>query len=179
MKIDRKLLAAEALGLLDEVGYSGLSMRALAMRFDIQVSSLYWHLHNKDDLVSLIAAGFYERAFEAVDQSDWRPWLAGFGRAFRHEVLSHRDAAQICAISAPSTAFAIEGLDRLVQPMQNAGLSRSVGLSYVSSIISLTLGWALFEQREVTRSFLSQVLNFDESYNTGLNALITGLPGPT
>lgn len=178
MKIDRRRLAEEALQLLSEQGLEGLSMRALAMRLGIGASALYWHIHNKQDLIGLVAAGIYERAFASVSEREWRSWLTAFGHALRREVLAHRDSARICTQMAPMQTFTIENLQRLVQPLEDAGLPTSTCLSYQSSVISLTLGWAIFEQRDVTRAFLSSMLNFDGSFAVGLEALVAGLPEP-
>ena len=47
-------IVEEALALLDEgQGIEGLTMRQLAERMGSGVTSLYWHVDNKDDIVDL------------------------------------------------------------------------------------------------------------------------------
>lgn len=178
MKLGREEIVDAALALLDEKGLEALSMRALAARLGVQASALYWHVGDKAELVSLMAAGFYRGAITAVPGGiGWREWLLAFGHAFRASLLGHRDSAHLCAIARP-VANAQEAADRLAAPLVVAGLSRHTALSYQASVISLALGWAVYEQSNALHDHLAEMIGFDESFGAGLAAMVAGFPAP-
>lgn len=177
MKIHKRQVIDVALALLDEQGLSELQMRAVASRLDVQASALYWHVRNKGELLTLMAAHFYDAALTAVpDGLAWREWLLTYGNALRGSLLGHRDSAQLCAIAKPPDEDAAAATDILTRPLVLAGLSRHVALSYQSSVISLVLGWCIYEQSEVLHEYLARVIGFDQSFTTGLTAMVTGFP---
>lgn len=53
--LDRKAIAAQAVAFADERGLDALSMRKLAAELGYEVMSLYNHLANKDELLTLMA----------------------------------------------------------------------------------------------------------------------------
>jgi TetR/AcrR family transcriptional regulator, tetracycline repressor protein len=177
VKIHKRQVIDVALALLDEQGLSELQMRAVASRLDVQASALYWHVRNKGELLTLMAAHFYDAALTSVpDGLAWREWLLTYGNALRRSLLGHRDSAQLCAIAKPLDEDAAAATDILTKPLILAGLSRHVALSYQSSVISLVLGWCIYEQSDVLHDYLARVIGFDESFTTGLTAMVTGFP---
>ena len=63
MKLSQKKIVEAALALLQKDGLAALNMRALAGRLGVQQSSLYRHVANKDDLISLMVSTLHENAF--------------------------------------------------------------------------------------------------------------------
>src|SRR5919197_3575765 len=53
--VTREQVVREALALLDEVGFDGLTMRRLAERLGVQAASLYNHVRDKHELLALLA----------------------------------------------------------------------------------------------------------------------------
>jgi TetR/AcrR family tetracycline transcriptional repressor len=64
----------------------------------------------------------------------------------------------------------------LTKPLISAGLSRHLALSYYSSVVSLVLGWCIYEQSEALHDYLARMIGFDESFTIGLNAMVAGFP---
>src|SRR5436853_7173193 len=64
-----------ALGLLDEVGFDGLTMRNLAKKLGVQAASLYWHVRNKQDLLSLVAEEICAPMREPDRKPSWHTQL--------------------------------------------------------------------------------------------------------
>lgn len=177
MKIHQRQVIEVALSLLDEHGLAELQMRAVASRLNVQASALYWHVRNKGELLSLMSWHFYEGALNAVPSGlPWREWLRAYGMAFRSSLLSHRDSAQLCAIARPLHEDAKAAADRFIKPLMAGGLSRHLALSYHSSVVSLVLGWCIYQQSEALHDYLARMIGFDESFTTGLNALVAGFP---
>ncbi len=177
MKIHKRQVIDVALTLLDEQGLKELQMRAVASRLNVQASALYWHVRNKGELLSLMSSHFYETALAAVPPGlAWRDWLLTYGNSLRTSLLGHRDSAQLCAIATPLAEDPRTATDRLTRPLVLAGLSRHVALSYQSSVIALVLGWCIYQQSEAVHEFLASLIGFDESFTTGLTAMVTGFP---
>jgi TetR/AcrR family tetracycline transcriptional repressor len=152
-------------------------MRAVAGRLNVQASALYWHVRNKGELLSLMSWHFYDGALNAVPPDlTWRDWLLAYGVAFRKALLGHRDSAQLCAIARPLEDTAEVSTDRVTGPLMAAGLSRHLAMSYYSSVVSLVLGWCIYQQSEALHDYLARMIGFDESFTTGLNALVAGFP---
>jgi TetR/AcrR family tetracycline transcriptional repressor len=177
VKINKRQVIDVALTLLDEQGLKELQMRAVAGRLNVQASALYWHVRNKAELLSLMSSHFYDTALAAVPPGlAWRDWLLAYGNAVRAALLGHRDSAQLCAIAKPLQEDPRTAAARLTRPLVLAGLSPDVALSYQSSVISLVLGWCIYQQSEAVHEFLIGLISFDESFRTGLTAMVAGFP---
>ncbi len=177
VKIHQRQVIDVALTLLDEKGLAELQMRAVAGRLNVQASALYWHVRNKAQLLSLMSTHFYNTALTAVPEGlHWRDSLLTFGNAFRKALLGHRDSARLCAIAKPLDEDTEAAADQLSRPLISAGLSRHVALSYQASVISLVLGWCIYEQSEALHNYLARMIGFDESFSTGLTAMVAGFP---
>ena len=177
MKIQKRQVIDVALALLDEQGLSELQMRAVASRLNVQASALYWHVHNKAELLSLMASHFYDVALSEVPAGlSWRDWLTAYGNSLRRSLLGHRDAAQLCAIADPRPEDPAVATEALTLPLIQAGLNPHLALSYQSSVIALVLGWCIYEQSNAVHAYLIRVIGFDASFTTGLTAIVAGFP---
>ena len=170
-------IVVTALALMNEEGLDKLSMRTLARKFGVQASALYWHIGGKEELLSCMATSFYGQALAATPENvSWREWLLAFGHAFRTALLAHRDSARLCALARPVDSSAWEMHARLVDRLVSAGLDRHTALSYMSSVISLSLGGALSEQAGKFDDYLNQMIPYDEVYATALSSMVAGFP---
>ena len=61
--LDRDRILEAALKLAQEVGLAELNIPSLAARLDVGVTSIYWHVPNRDELIRLMAV----RAIERLD----------------------------------------------------------------------------------------------------------------
>jgi len=102
-ELDQGKIVAAALDLLDEDGFDGLTMRSLAKKLGIKAASLYWHLHGKQDLLSLLADEICAPMRKPDRTLHWRKQLEILGNEYRRILLAHRDAARVLSSSgAPS-----------------------------------------------------------------------------
>lgn len=179
VKLDRQQIVNAALALADDAGLDALNMRALAGRMGVQASALYWHIDGKDQLLAMMAGEFYRRAFSAAPQDgDWRAWLRAFGHGFRKELLAHPYSARLCAAARPVEANVTDAADRTAAPLVALGLTKEMALACQASVLSLTLGWVLYEQSDTMHDHLAEMVGFDRSYAFGLDALVAGFPTP-
>ncbi len=101
--LDQRQIAQAALGLLDEAGFEGLTMRNLAKKLGIKAASLYWHVRGKQDLLSLLADEICAPMREPDRTLPWLNQLEVLGNEFRRVLLAHRDAARVLASSGAPT----------------------------------------------------------------------------
>jgi TetR/AcrR family tetracycline transcriptional repressor len=174
-KLGREQIIDAALTLLDEHGLESLNMRAVARRLGVRASALYWHLGDKSELVGHMAWRFYIGAIAAASGSTTREeWLQRFGRAFHGALLAHHDAAQLCAVARPQDQDPKHTGDLLAAPLVSLGLKREDALVRLASVISLALGWAVYEQSEAQRNYLARMFNVETGFETALEALLNG-----
>ena len=176
LPLDLDRVVAAAFAQLEEDGLERLSMRRLGSRLGVQAPALYWHIGDKAELLGLMAREIYAGAYAAVPQeTDWRAWLLAFGRALRTAFAGHRDAARLCAVArGPSDPDIGEHARRIAAPLVALGLNQASALSCEASVISFALGWASFEANGPMHDYLDEMLNFDESFERGLKALVRG-----
>jgi TetR/AcrR family tetracycline transcriptional repressor len=178
-KLDRESIVEAAFEVLDAKGFDGLSLRLVAERLDVRTPALYWHVENKASLLSLMAATFPELAARDKNQArGWRNKLLAFARALRQAMLLHRDSARLCVAASPlkdPNALAKE----MAAPLVEDGLGTRQALSYHASVIAYTVGWVAYEQSQAMHEFLAQMIDFSDSFEIGLCALVSGLASPS
>ncbi|MFG2330024.1 TetR/AcrR family transcriptional regulator C-terminal domain-containing protein [Streptomyces sp. NPDC048604] len=71
--LTREQIIRTAIELLDEEGLEGLNMRALGQRLDSAATAVYWHVKNKDNLVTLAGDEVWnEIRLPDLDVVGWR-----------------------------------------------------------------------------------------------------------
>jgi TetR/AcrR family tetracycline transcriptional repressor len=153
MKLDRTLIVAEALALLNEVGIDGLSTRLLAERLKVQQPALYWHFKNKsallDELNDLILARFHNHRFPAPGEG-WDEFTAEHARSFRKALLSVRNGARINAGTRPSARQFAEA-ERQLELYVGAGFNPDEALTISIGVARYVVGFVIEEQDERDR----------------------------
>jgi TetR/AcrR family transcriptional regulator, tetracycline repressor protein len=173
--LDKEKILAAAFALLEDEGLQQLSMRKLAARLTVQAPALYWHVAEKSELLGLMAGALYAEARRGVyGAADWREWLVAFGQALRATLTTHRDAALLCATARPVGETPEAVAYRMAAPLLEFGVPEEEALSFIGSVISLTLGWVLFEENGPMHAVLAGAMDFDHSFETGLGALVRG-----
>lgn len=127
-----------------------MTLRVLADRLGVRAPTLYWHVHDKaeliDELGETILAGGLTDLPDPTDMP-WNDWLLAASIRFRAALLSHRDGARAVAAtqSSPSiAAFSERAMSLLVErgvPLRRARL-------LVLLVERFTLGLVLEEQSE-------------------------------
>jgi TetR/AcrR family transcriptional regulator, tetracycline repressor protein len=173
-KLDREAILGGAFAVLDEYGLDGLSLRVLASRLHVRAPALYWHVHNKAELIGMMAAKFGAAAAAAMPKNArWPDLLIAYAQALRTAMLAHRDSARLCAI-APPLEDPHENAKRIAEPLVAAGLDADRALRCQSSVIAYTLGWVIYEQSGPMHEHLAYMIDFAQSYNAGLLAMVSG-----
>jgi TetR/AcrR family tetracycline transcriptional repressor len=150
MKITADVIAHTALGLLDEVGLDGLTMRLVAAKLGVQAPALYWHVKNKQRLLDAMADAMFAEAVDRLESprldEPWEDWLAAHARRIRAAMLRYRDGARVFA----GTHIADPGMPRTVEltlrTLQDAGFSLVDAGRGVATVLHYTVGYTIEEQ---------------------------------
>jgi TetR/AcrR family tetracycline transcriptional repressor len=173
-KLDREAILSGAFAVLDEYGLDGLSLRVLAGHLHVRAPALYWHVRNKAELIGMMAAKFGAAASAAMPKkANWPDMLIAYAQALRTAMLAHRDSARLCAIAEP-LEDPNENAKRIAEPLMAAGLEADRALRCQSSVIAYTLGWVIYEQSGPMHEHLAHMIDFAQSYNAGLLAMVSG-----
>ncbi|MET1033574.1 MAG: TetR family transcriptional regulator [Candidatus Saccharimonadales bacterium] len=146
-----KVLSA-AFRLLDEVGFSGLTLRRLAARLDVKAAALYWHFKNKQDLVDQLAAKIILDEFHKVrhlmDDANWNTVLTITATGLRDALRRYRDGALTIASADINRTGASESEIYVMRRLQEEGFSPELASLALFSITRYTLGFVFEEQAE-------------------------------
>ena len=119
LDIDRIVQAA--LGLLDQFGLTGLSMRHLAEKLGIQAGTLYWYIRDKQELLSLLAEAICTEIQPPDPTAPWQAQLELLMGEYRRVLLAYRDAAHVLAATLPAGAHRLRLVDLSLGAVRAAG----------------------------------------------------------
>src|SRR5262245_34273037 len=96
--LDRDRVVRAALALMEEEGLDGISMRTVAARLGVKAASLYRHVRDKEELLTLMADQLSaEIPHQISAQGDWREAMKEMAHRLRRALQQHRDAARLMA----------------------------------------------------------------------------------
>lgn len=182
-KLNRDVIVAEALALLDEVGLEGISTRQIAKRLGVEQPSLYWHFRKKEDLLAAMAATAmapHATAPLPTPADNWRDWFLENTRSFRRTLLMRRDGAQLHAGSRPG-AMDIDRIAHKMAFLVASGLPERDAQMAMLAASRFTVGSVLEEQAEAslhaTRENLIDVpeIDHESAFEEGLKLIVDGL----
>lgn len=154
---------------------AAFNLRALGKRLGVRPSAFYWHVGGKDEILSRMAGTFYRTAYQSCPKGvGWVEWLRSYSHAFRKALLAQRDSAQICILAKPFGIPVEVAIERIAAPLLAGGLNLEEAMSLQGAIIAYTLGWVGYEQSSGMHDRLERMLNFEESYVRGLEAMLRG-----
>jgi len=140
-------IVAAGLTLLDEVGWSQFTMRALADRVNAFPNSIYWHVGGRDRVVALVV----ERALGEIvvpsppADDDWRPWLAAVAREYRRVLHAHPNVAPIVTGQVLVSPPSLKLVEAILAVLRRAGFDGPrLTLAY-NTFVGSVVGWVSVE----------------------------------
>lgn len=115
-----------ALATLDEVGLDALTTRRVAQRLGVKSPSLYWHVRDKAELLSLIADAICAEIQPPGKDQPWDEQLEAMAWEYRRVLLAHRDAALVLANTPPVGPNRLRLAEQMLAMLVQAGFARSV-----------------------------------------------------
>jgi TetR/AcrR family tetracycline transcriptional repressor len=137
-----------ALALLDELGFDGLTMRNLAERLGVQAASLYNHIRDKQDVLTLVADAISGEVPRPTAGRPWRAVLEGVANDYRRVLLAHRDAARVLTVTPPLGPHRLRIMDDVLGALRSAGFSAEVVADAAWVFNTYVTGFVLDEQMQ-------------------------------
>jgi AcrR family transcriptional regulator len=121
--LDREQVVKAALELLDADGLGDLTMRRLAARLGVRAPSLYVHVRDKQELLTLIAEALSAEIPPPPPTGDWAERAREMARGCRRALLAHRDSAQVFSATAPLGPRRLALIEATLGVLLDAGLA--------------------------------------------------------
>ncbi|MDN5915226.1 MAG: TetR/AcrR family transcriptional regulator C-terminal domain-containing protein [Pseudonocardia sp.] len=150
--LDRAVVAAAALDLLDEVGLDGLSVRRLAGVLGVKSPALYWHFRDKAELLDLMAQEILRPDVHGPARSGqgWQEWVGEGARRRRRALLSRRDGARLIAGTRPGPEIARHA-EADLRVLCEAGFTAVGGFRLLVAVGHYVTGFVIEEQGATRR----------------------------
>ena len=144
--LTREKIVEAALVLLERDGLQGLSMRRLAQELGSGAASLYWHVGDKEELLSLLLDRIVgEAKLPEPDPENWQGTVKELARAARKHLLQRRDAAQLSLGRVPAGPNSLPILERNLAILAASKLPPRV-ISYAADMFALYVGAFAYEE---------------------------------
>ncbi|MFH8406792.1 TetR/AcrR family transcriptional regulator C-terminal domain-containing protein [Streptomyces sp. NPDC018019] len=152
-RLDRKLVAETALGLLNDVGLEGLTLRRIAKELDVQAPALYWHFKNKQELLDEMATELFVRMTAPVVEAgrdygggDWKGMLTQASRGMRHALLGYRDGGKVFGGTRMRFPVPMQPMEIFLTTMRDAGFTTNRAARAWFTTYTYTIGYVIEEQ---------------------------------
>lgn len=175
MALTRELIVGTAMGILREYGLGDLTMRRLARDLGVQPGALYWHVKNKQELLTILAGMILEPA-----STDAGADIRSLALQVRTALLAVRDGGEVAALAHALTPETPSPLQRFVTLLEMEGLEPPQAAWAAEALVHYILGTVTQEQTRA--GFISAGLlagdvgDTHASFTFGLDIFLTGLP---
>ncbi|MCU0278251.1 MAG: TetR/AcrR family transcriptional regulator C-terminal domain-containing protein [Candidatus Nanopelagicales bacterium] len=143
--LTRERVLREAVALADEEGLSGVSMRRLGQRLNVEAMSLYNHVANKEDLLDGMADLVSEEFVVPTPGADWREALHVSATSAHDVLLRHPWAGSILESRTNPGPARLQYLNGVVGVLIDAGFPIQQVYLAVVTLDSYIYGFVLQE----------------------------------
>lgn len=150
--LERDHLVEAALDLLQEAGLDALSTRRLAERLGVKSPALYWHVHDKDELLGLMADAICAKMVLPAAGLSFRQRLEAIAGEYRRVLIAHRDATRLFAEQAPTGPHRIKLYDAAVGAFLDSGFAPPEAVAMATFYRNYLLGMIAEETRQTWSS---------------------------
>lgn len=151
--LSRPRILRAALGLVDERGLEGLTVRRLADELGVTAMAIYRHYGSKaaieQHLVDLVV-GDYDVTHH--EEADWRDWICTTCRLMRRGLCEHPGLIPLLnrATYAGSDAMAV--LEQVLQRLRAGGLAPGAAAQLFHTLMAYTIGSVTLTDQEALRA---------------------------
>jgi TetR/AcrR family tetracycline transcriptional repressor len=191
MRLGRNVVVRAALGLLNEVGLDGLTLRRIATELDVQAPALYWHVKNKQELLDEMAAMIFADALSGLETprrgESWVDWTAETARRLRGTMLGYRDGARVLSGTYRTNAGLGRPMEVALRTLCDAGFTLRDAARGITAVYSYVQGFTIEEQADnapaeaddrfplAARAHREIESDNDERFEHGLQLMLSGL----
>lgn len=154
-KLDRPAIVEEALALLGEEGLADVSLRKIAARLSVTVSSLYWHIRDRDALLALMCETVFRDCLtRTAEADDWAGWLRNFALVLWDKQVTLRDCQKLIIVSTLDEVTRQALRQAVADRLRVYGIGTEQGRLMQMSIQALVTGWSMLDaSAEAKRDF--------------------------
>lgn len=98
-KLTRERLWAAALEQIDRRGLESFSLRDLARTLGVYPRAIYWHVKNRNDLLSGMVAYALRDVYPPASSADWKTWIRKLLHQYRKALQKHPNIAPLIGAS--------------------------------------------------------------------------------
>jgi AcrR family transcriptional regulator len=143
--LTREAIVEAALVVLEREGMAGLSMRKVAEELGTGAASLYWHVRDKEELLSLLLDRIVgEAELPEPDPGHWQERVKEAMRSARRLLSKRRDAAQLSLGRIPAGPNSLPVMERNLAVAAASGLPPRV-IALASDMFALYVGAFAYE----------------------------------
>lgn len=144
--LSRERVLRAAMELVDGEGIGALSMRRLAAQLGVEAMSLYYHVKNKEDILS----GIVDLALNEIELptggADWKAAVQASSISY-HDTLRRHPWVTSLPASGEASLAQLQYMDALLKRLREAGLSAELTHHAYHSLESYVVGSALWLAR--------------------------------
>jgi AcrR family transcriptional regulator len=132
-----------ALSVVDKVGLSSLTIRAVAAEAGVPPMSLYSHFANKEGLLDLMYAEVAYRMYADAEFETWQAAVAGLCHQVRRVLLQHPEWLPL--LTRPALPLAVPLRERVIALLTAAGLAPEHALACLINASLMSIGLVMVE----------------------------------
>ena len=175
--LTRDAIVDAALVVLEREGIEGLSMRKLAQELDAGAASLYWHVGDKEELLSLLLDRIVgEQKVPDPDPEHWQDQLREMAREARALFKAHRDSARLSMGRIPTGPNSLPVMERTLAVLAASAVPPRV-IAYAADLFALYVGAFAYEESIAREGDPAQFEEYLRSLPPEDFPVITGLAG--
>lgn len=142
--LDRTAIVAAAVALADEEGVGSLTMRKLARRLGFEVMSLYNHVANKDEVLSLMVDAVADEIDDPAPDASSLAAVRDMAVSTRAALVRHPWAPELWQRHVPGPARTRQ-MESLLRVLHESGLNPEIAHHGFHAVNNHVLGYTLQE----------------------------------
>lgn len=143
--LSSEVVIAAALGLLDEQGLDGFSLRNLAKRLGVYPTAVYWYVPTRNQLLAKAA----DAALSEIEErpfANWQEALSQLFSDFRAAVRRHPNIAPLLGTQLVANAgINLKFIERILSALARAGFKDAALTNAYNVVIALLVGFTTQE----------------------------------
>lgn len=142
-RLSRENIVAVAIEMADEEGLSSVTLRGIAARLAVHVTSLYNHVPTKDAVLEEMMKALIAEARLPAGRITWQEWVRQFAGAMRALGRRHPGAFEAFHHGSAQGERAAESFEAAFGAFRSAGFDAASAYSAVKATIVAVLGFVL------------------------------------
>jgi TetR/AcrR family tetracycline transcriptional repressor len=141
--LSRDLLVREALALIDEQGFSALTMRRLAGRLGVDPMALYYYVPGKDALVRLLIEAVFAGMRPVTQEGDWRRRLYDWADSYVDVARQHPNLILQMLSEPKAVEAAVRANRSLFEAIEEGGFPPELAQRSAGVLVDFVNGFLL------------------------------------